>query len=150
MATILHSAQAKSIGGRDGRVESDDQVLTLELTMPRNLGGRNREGATNPEQLFAAGYAACFGNAVIAKARLAKVNVGNIAIDAKVDLFMTDENLPTLSVALQANLPGVDQAQAEDIVAQAHEICPYSRATRGNIEVTITVTTVADSVPPQV
>ncbi|MGI4832241.1 MAG: organic hydroperoxide resistance protein [Janthinobacterium lividum] len=149
MATIMHSSQAKSIGGRDGRIESDNHVLTLELTMPRNLGGRAREGATNPEQLFAAGYAACFGNAVIHVARQAKVNVGEISIDAKVDLFMNDENLPTLAVALHANLPGVDQAQAEDIVAQAHQGCPYSRATRGNIDVNITVTTDAAEVPAQ-
>jgi len=140
MANIMHSAQAKSIGGRDGRIESNDQVLTLELTMPRNLGGRAREGATNPEQLFAAGYAACFGNAVIHVARQAKVNVGEISIDAKVDLLMNADNLPTLGVVLHANLPGVDQAQAEDIVAQAHRGCPYSRAIRGNVDVQLVVT----------
>ena len=140
MANIMHSAQAKSIGGRDGRIESNDQALTLELTMPRNLGGRAREGATNPEQLFAAGYAACFGNAVIHVARQAKVNVGEISIDAKVDLLMNADNLPTLGVVLHANLPGVDQAQAEDIVAQAHRGCPYSRAIRGNVDVQLIVT----------
>jgi osmotically inducible protein OsmC len=139
--TIMHSAQAKSIGGRDGRIESTDNVLNLELTMPRSLGGRAREGATNPEQLFAAGYAACFGNAVIHIARQAKVNVGDIAVDAQVELFMNEENLPTLGVTLHANLPGVDQAQAEEIVEKAHHTCPYSRATRGNIDVTLTVTT---------
>lgn len=145
MATnIMHSAQAKSIGGRDGRIESTDNVLNLELTMPRALGGRAREGATNPEQLFAAGYAACFGNAVIHTARQAKVSVGNISVDAQVDLFMNDDNLPTLGVALHANLPGVEQAQAEEIVALAHQTCPYSRATRGNIEVQLTVTTDAE------
>jgi len=140
MATILHSAQAKSIGGRDGRIETNDQILALELTMPRALGGRAREGATNPEQLFAAGYAACFGNAVIHIARQAKVNAGEISIDAQVDLALNAENLPTLVVALQANLPGATQAQAEEIVAKAHETCPYSRATRGNIDVALTVT----------
>lgn len=149
MATILHSSQAKSIGGRDGRIESDNNVLTLELTMPRTLGGRSREGATNPEQLFAAGYAACFGNAVIHVARQAKVNVGEISIDAHVDLFMDEQQLPTLAVKLHANLPGVEQAQAEDIVAKAHQGCPYSRATRGNIDVAITVTTNAAEVPAQ-
>lgn len=138
---ILHSSQAKSIGGRDGRIESDNNVLNLELTMPRNLGGRSREGATNPEQLFAAGYAACFGNAVIHTARQAKINVGEISVDANVDLFMNEEQLPTLGVALRINLPGATQEQAEDIVAQAHLGCPYSRATRGNIDVALTVTT---------
>ena len=145
---ILHTAQAKSIGGRDGHIESDDNVLRLELTMPRHLGGRNREDATNPEQLFAAGYAACFGNAVIHIARQAKVNVGTISIDAKVDLFMNDEQLPTLGVTLHANLPGLDQARAEELVAQAHHTCPYSRATRGNIDVKLAVTTDAE-VPAQ-
>jgi len=145
MATnIMHSAQAKSIGGRDGRIESTDNVLNLELTMPRALGGRAREGATNPEQLFAAGYAACFGNAVIHTARQAKVSVGNISVDARVELFMNGDNLPTLGVALHVNLPDVEQAQAEKIVAQAHQTCPYSRAIRGNIEVQLTVTTNAE------
>jgi osmotically inducible protein OsmC len=139
--SILHSAQATSIGGRDGRIESNDQVLRLELTMPRSLGGRNREGATNPEQLFAAGYAACFGNAVIHIARQAKVNAGEISVNAQVDLFLNEQQLPTLGVALHVNLPGLDQAQAEDIVAKAHETCPYSRATRGNIDVALTITT---------
>ncbi|MCK8495518.1 MULTISPECIES: organic hydroperoxide resistance protein [Spirosoma] len=142
MATnIMHSAQAKSIGGRDGRIESTDNVLNLELTMPRALGGRAREGATNPEQLFAAGYAACFGNAVIHTARQAKVSVGNISVDARVELFMNEDNLPTLGVALHVNLPDVVQAQAQEIVAQAHQTCPYSRATRGNIDVNLIVTT---------
>lgn len=139
--TILHSSQAKSIGGRDGRIESDNNVLNFELTMPRALGGRSREGATNPEQLFAAGYAACFGNAIIHVARQAKVNVGEISIDAHVDLFMDEQQLPTLGVKLHANLPGATQAQAEDIVAKAHQGCPYSRAIRGNVDVAFTVTT---------
>lgn len=142
--TSLHSAQAKSIGGRDGRIESTDNVLNLELTMPRALGGRAREGATNPEQLFAAGYAACFGNAVIHTARQAKVGVGNISVEARVELFMNEDHLPTLGVALHTNLPDVEQAQAEGIVAQAHQTCPYSRATRGNIEVQLIVTTNAE------
>jgi len=138
---LLHSAQAKSIGGRDGRITSNDDVLSLELTMPRALGGRAREGATNPEQLFAAGYAACFGNAVIHIARQEKVNASEISVDAAVDLGLNDEKLPTLAVVLRVNLPGLTQAQAEDIVHKAHETCPYSRATRGNIDVKLIVTT---------
>ena len=145
MATnVLHSAQAKSIGGRDGRIESTDHALTLELTMPRTLGGRARAGATNPEQLFAAGYAACFGNAITHLARQARVNVRELTVDAQVDLTQNEENLFTLVVALRTNLPGASQAQAEEIVAQAHHICPYSRATHGNIVVTTTVTTHAE------
>jgi Ohr subfamily peroxiredoxin len=138
---IMHSAQAKSVGGRDGRVTSDNDVLNLELTMPRHLGGRAREGATNPEQLFAAGYAACFGNAVIHVARQAKVPVDDITVDATVDLFTNEEKLPTLGVTLHVNLPGLPQAQAEEIVATAHKTCPYSRAVRGNIDVALNVTT---------
>ncbi|MBW3129421.1 organic hydroperoxide resistance protein [Hymenobacter profundi] len=141
MATILHTAQAKSIDGRDGHIESNDNVLNLELTMPRALGGRAREGATNPEQLFAAGYSACFGNAVIHVARQAKVNVANISVDAQVNLFMDDQQLPTLSAKLAVNLPHATQEQAEEIVRSAHQTCPYSRATRGNMEVDLVVTT---------
>jgi osmotically inducible protein OsmC len=138
---ILHSSQAKSIGGRDGRITSDNNVLSFELTMPRSLGGRSREGATNPEQLFAAGYAACFGNAIIHVARQARLNVGEISVDARVDLGMTEEKLPKLAVALHVNLPNLTPEQAEDVVAKAHEGCPYSRATRGNIDVHFTVST---------
>jgi len=137
---ILHSSQAKSIGGRDGRIESDNNVLNFELTMPRNMGGRSRENATNPEQRFAAGYAACFGNAVIHIARSEKLSVGEISINAQVDLFMDEQQLPTLAVKLHANLPGVTHEQAEEIVAKAHQGCPYSRAIRGNVDVDITVT----------
>jgi lipoyl-dependent peroxiredoxin len=138
---IMHSAQAKSVGGRDGRVTSTDNVLDLELTMPKHLGGRAREGATNPEQLFAAGYSACFGNAVIFVARQAKVPVENITVDATVDLFTNEEKLPTLGVTLHVNLPGLSQEQAEEIVETAHKTCPYSRAVRGNVDVALTVTT---------
>lgn len=139
-SSILHSSQAKSIGGRDGRIESDNRALSLELTMPRHLGGRNREGATNPEQLFAAGYAACFGNAIIHVARQAKLSTGEISIDAKVDLALDEEQLAFLGVSLTVNVPGVDQAQAEDIVARAHRVCPFSRAIKGNVAVNTIVT----------
>jgi Ohr subfamily peroxiredoxin len=138
---IMHSAQAKSVGGRDGQVTSNDNVLDLQLTMPKHLGGRAREGATNPEQLFAAGYSACFGNAVIFVARQAKLPVEGMTVDATVDLFSDDEKLPTLGVTLHVNLPGLPQEQAEEIVATAHKTCPYSRAVRGNIDVALTVTT---------
>lgn len=137
---ILHSSEAKSISGRDGRIESDNNVLNFELTMPGHMGGRSRENATNPEQLFAAGYAACFGNAVIHIARSEKLTVGEISINAQVHLFMDEQQFPTLAVKLHANLPDVTQKQAEEIVAKAHKGCPYSRAIRGNVDVDITVT----------
>lgn len=140
-STLLHSAQARSAGGRDGQITTNDQVLSLELTMPRHLGGRGRDGATNPEQLFAAGYAACFGNAVILVARQEKVSANDLTVDASVDLILSEEKLPTLTVGLLVNLPGLDQQQAEALVAKAHQTCPYSRATQGNIEVSLTVTT---------
>ncbi|WP_106135921.1 organic hydroperoxide resistance protein [Spirosoma oryzae] len=139
--TIMHTGQAKSVGGRDGQVTSNDNILNLELTLPKSLGGRAREGATNPEQLFAAGYAACFGGAVGFHLRADKLTADEIAVDATVDMFLNDEKLPTLAVTMRVNLPGLTQEQAETIVAKAHETCPYSRATRGNIDVAITVTT---------
>ena len=138
---ILHTGQAKSVGGRDGQVTSNDNNLNLELTLPRSLGGRAREGATNPEQLFAAGYSACFGGALGFHLRIAKLTPDQISVDSTVDMFLNEEKLPTLTVAMHVNLPGLTQEQAEDMVAKAHETCPYSRATRGNIDVDITVTT---------
>jgi Ohr subfamily peroxiredoxin len=138
---IMHTGQAKSIGGRDGQVTSNDDNLNLELTLPKSLGGRAREGATNPEQLFAAGYAACFGGALGFHLRAAKLTPDQIAVDATVDMFLNEEKLPTLAVAMQVNLPGLTQEQADDMVAKAHQSCPYSRATRGNIDVTFAVST---------
>jgi Ohr subfamily peroxiredoxin len=135
----LYTAQATATGGRDGHVTSSDQVLNLDVRTPRELGGAG--GAySNPEQLFAAGYAACFDSALNLVIRMAKLKTGTTAVKADVSIGKLDNGGFGLAVTLEVNVPGVDQAVAEELVAKAHQICPYSNATRGNIPVTLVVT----------
>ncbi|HND31751.1 MAG TPA: organic hydroperoxide resistance protein [Myxococcota bacterium] len=133
----LYTAAATATGGRSGRVLSADGVLDLPLTMPKGLGGSGEAGA-NPEQLFAAGYAACFGSALGMIARMQKVNLGSIQITARVTIGKDDTGFG-LAVELVGHMPDLERAQAEALMAAAHQVCPYSRATRGNIPVTLTV-----------
>lgn len=139
--TTLYSTTAHAVGGRNGSVKSDDGLIDFAVAMPKALGGAG--GATNPEQLFAAGYAACFGSAVIHSTRKGAVKLRDDAVDvaATVGLSPTAEGGFGLSVALEVTLEGVDQATAEEIVAAAHQICPYSNAVRGNVEVALSVKT---------
>jgi len=139
--STLYSTTVTAIGGRNGTVKSADGLLDLRLAMPGSLGGKG--DATNPEQLFAAGYAACFGNAVIHVTRNKEQTIKDedVEVTATVGLGPNDSGGFTLSVTLQVTLTGVDQAAAEAIVAQAHEVCPYSNATRGNIDVALSVRT---------
>jgi len=139
--STLYSTAVTAIGGRNGTVKSADGLLDLRLAMPGSLGGKG--DATNPEQLFAAGYAACFGNAVIHVTRNQEQTIKDedVEVTATVGLGPNDSGGFTLSVTLQVTLTGVDQAAAEAIVAQAHEVCPYSNATRGNIDVALSVRT---------
>jgi len=135
---ILYTAAATAIGGREGHVKSSDGVLDLDVRTPKELGGSG--GAyTNPEQLFAAGYAACFDSALNLVIRMGKIEAGETAVTAKVSLGKTEEHAYSLAVELHAKIPGVDLATAEGLIAKAHEVCPYSNATRGNIEVKLTV-----------
>lgn len=139
MFQSLYTAQATATGGRDGHVTSSDQVLNLDIRAPRELGGAG--GAySNPEQLFAAGYAACFDSALNLVARMAKVKTGVTTVTADVSIGKLDAGAFGLSVVLAVNVPGVEQAVAEELVDKAHQVCPYSNATRGNIPVTLTVT----------
>jgi osmotically inducible protein OsmC len=130
----LYTATATAIGGRDGTVKSDDGLLDVKVTPPKSLGGQG--GATNPEQLFAAGYAACFGSAVGHVARLQKLNPGPIEITAKVDIGPAGKGFG-LQVELIATIPDLPRDQAQKLVEAAHEVCPYSNATRGNIVVDV-------------
>ena len=136
----LYTAKAKATGGRDGRAISSDNVIDLALTTPKEMGGPGKEGATNPEQLFAAGYAACFDSALNLVARFEKQPIAGSSVAADVSLGHVGDKYD-IAVDLHVNIPGLEQAQAEDLVAKAHQICPYSRATRGNIEVNLTTTT---------
>jgi lipoyl-dependent peroxiredoxin len=135
----LYTARATSVGGREGSVTTDDGTLNLAFAMPSSLGGKGASG-TNPEQLFAAGYSACFGSALAFVAQKQKVTIGTVRIDAQVTLGTVASGGFGLAVELTAHLPELPQAEAEALVAAAHQVCPYSNATRGNIHVGLTVT----------
>lgn len=139
--STLYSTKVTAIGGRSGTVRSEDGLLDLDLALPAGLGGKG--GATNPEQLFAAGYAACFENAVIhvTRNKAAKVKDDDIKVVAEVGMSPNGSGGFALSVALDVAIAGVDQAAAEEIVQAAHAVCPYSNAVKGNIDVAIAVTT---------
>jgi osmotically inducible protein OsmC len=134
---VLYTAHASSTGGRDGASRSDDGLLDVKLAPPKELGGPG--GATNPEQLFAAGYSACFLGALKHVAAAEKVK---IPADAKIDATVGIGQIPQgfgIEAALTITLPGLERSVAESLVEKAHQVCPYSNATRGNIEVTLTV-----------
>jgi Ohr subfamily peroxiredoxin len=138
MAKAIYTAQATVVGGRaQGHGQSSDGALDVQLRPPPETGGEG--GGTNPEQLFAVGYAACFESALGAVARRRRTEVGDVSIESHVSLVPTPERTYTLAVGLDVTLPDVeDPEQALELVAAAHEVCPYSNATRGNIEVTLT------------
>jgi osmotically inducible protein OsmC len=135
----MYTAEGTAWGGREGHSASSDGVLDLELRIPKEMGGPGGR-FTNPEQLFAVGYASCFHSALKLVAANAKVDVDESAVTARVGIGPDGRGGFGLEVALEAELPGVDRAVAEDLVAKAHEVCPYSNATRGNIDVSLTVT----------
>lgn len=133
----LYTGRVTSTGGRNGHIKSDDGMIDMDITVPPSLGGNGDK--PNPELLFAAGYAACFGNALIyvAKDMGIELDPDTVKTVASVELFSTDAGEFKLRVELDNEIPGVDQETAEKIVHKGHEICPYSNATRNNIEVTL-------------
>tara|TARA_B100000676_G_C17935581_1_gene763372 strand:+ start:52 stop:480 length:429 start_codon:yes stop_codon:yes gene_type:complete len=136
---VLYEATATATGGRDGRAASDDGQLSVKLTTPKALGGPGGEG-TNPEQLFAAGYSACFLGALKLVAGKAKVTLPEeTAITGQVGIGPLAGGFG-IQATLNVNLPGLDQEQAQSLVDKAHQVCPYSNATRGNIDVELVVT----------
>ena len=135
---VLYTARATSTGGREGTSKSSDGVLDVKLTTPKELGGNGAVG-TNPEQLFAAGYSACFIGAMKVVAGKMKVALpAETSITADVGIGPIPAGFG-IQAALAVSIPGVDRAIAEQIVQAAHQVCPYSNATRGNIDVTLTV-----------
>lgn len=136
----LYATKVTAVGGRSGNVKSDDGILDLKLAMPKELGGKG--GATNPEQLFAAGYAACFENAVIhvTRAQADKVRDNDIVVVGEVGLLPNGDGGFRLAVTLDVAITGLDQATAEKIVNAAHAVCPYSNAVKGNVDVKLNVT----------
>jgi lipoyl-dependent peroxiredoxin len=136
MAKVLYTAQAHVTGGRDGHGRSADGQLEVDLRLPEELGGQG--DGTNPEELFAVGYAACFEGALGTVARRTHDELGDVAIDSEVSLLPTEERGFKLAVTLNVSLPAIDDpAKAVELVRQAHQVCPYSNATRGNIEVAL-------------
>jgi Ohr subfamily peroxiredoxin len=136
---VLYSTKARATGGRDGKAATEDGLLSVSLATPKELGGPG--GATNPEQLFAAGYSACFVGAMKFVAGKTKIAIpADASVSATVGIGARDDGEGFgITVALAVDLPGMDRAAAEDLVARAHKVCPYSHATKGNIEVTTTI-----------
>jgi Ohr subfamily peroxiredoxin len=142
MAKILYTAKASVTGGRAGHGRTADGELDVDLRLPEEMGGPG--GGTNPEQLFAIGYAACFESALGGVARRKKVEAGEASIESSVSLLPTGDGGFKLAVTLDVSLPDVSDAEvAADLVRGAHEVCPYSNATRGNIDVELLLDGVA-------
>ena len=134
----MYTAVATATGGRNGHVKSDNGVLDLQVRMPKALGGRDDDN-TNPEQLFAVGYAACFDSALNLILKQARIKTGETSVTAKVSLGQTENGGFGLAVEMAVNIPNISQEEAQNFVEKAHQVCPYSNATRGNIEVKLTV-----------
>jgi lipoyl-dependent peroxiredoxin len=136
MGKTLYTAEAHVSGGRiAGHGRTSDGALEVDIRIPPELGGE--EPGTNPEQLFAVGYASCFENALAAVARRKKLELADVAVDSKVMLITGEDRSFTIGVELAVALPGLDEQEAVDLVEAAHKVCPYSNATRGNIEVAL-------------
>ncbi|MGW6740451.1 organic hydroperoxide resistance protein [Streptomyces sp. NPDC055025] len=134
---VLYTAVATAENGRDGRVSSDDGKLDVVVNPPKEMGGSG--AGTNPEQLFAAGYSACFQGALGVVARREKADISGSTVTAKVGIGKTEAGGFGLEVVLTASIPNVDEATAKDLLEKAHQVCPYSNATRGNIKVELSV-----------
>jgi Ohr subfamily peroxiredoxin len=132
MATTIYSATSTAWGGREGRVASSDNRVDLQLSIPKGVGGDDGPG-TNPEQLFATGYAACFHSALKAVARGKKADVTDSAVSVTIELLRDDDGAIGLGAKIEAQIPGLERATAQELLEAAHEMCPYSRATKGNI-----------------
>ncbi|WP_261567052.1 organic hydroperoxide resistance protein [Frankia gtarii] len=132
MTTTIYSATSTAWGGREGRVASSDNRVDLQLSIPKGVGGDDGPG-TNPEQLFATGYAACFHSALKAVARGKKADVTDSAVSVTIELLRDDEGGVGLGARIEAQIPGLERATAQELLEAAHAMCPYSRATKGNI-----------------
>jgi len=135
----LYTTKVTAMGGRHGQIRSEDGLLNMRLALPRQLGGKG--DATNPETLFAGGYAACFENALLRVSREAGLRLadGDVEVVAEVGLSRNESDGFVLSAALAVTVAGIDQKRAEELVESAHKICPYSNAIRGNVDVAISV-----------
>ena len=135
----IYTARARNTGGRDGRATAADGQPDLVIKPPRELGGPDMPEATNPEELFALGYGACFLSALSLIARSRKISAKAFEIDSGVELQASEDGSFGIAVELHGTMPGVDPEQAAELMHRAHSVCPYSRATRGNIDVRLYV-----------
>lgn len=135
---VLYSTTATATGGRNGHAETSDGLLKVDLAVPKEMGGAG--GKTNPEQLFACGYAACFENAMLHIARMQKIQLGPVTVTATVDLLPGSGGGFHLGVALHADIAGVTQEVAQGLMNVTHQVCPYSNALKGNVDVKLTAT----------
>lgn len=135
----LYTTSVTAKGGRNGQVKSENGILNLEVRMPKALGGAN-DDFTNPEMLFAAGYAACFDSALNLIIGKSKIKTGETSVAAKVSIGQNEDGGFGLAAELDVNIPGVSIEEAQELTEKAHQICPYSNATRSNIEVKLSVT----------
>ncbi|TDH19961.1 organic hydroperoxide resistance protein [Segetibacter sp. 3557_3] len=136
---VIYTATATATGGRNGQVKSDNGVLNVQVKPPRAMGGAN-DDHTNPEQLFAAGYSACFDSALNLVIRQEKAKTGETSVTARVSIGSNDNGGFGLAVELAVNIPGVSMEEAQRLTERAHQVCPYSNATRNNVEVKLTTT----------
>jgi Ohr subfamily peroxiredoxin len=136
---VLYKTHAIATGGRNGHTRSADGVVDVNLSIPKSMGGPGKAGATTPEDLFAAGYAACFGSAAEFMGRQLKLNPKSVEIKAEVGIGTRDEGGFGLKVDLFATVVGLSKADADRLIQGAHQVCPYSNAIRGNVEVSVTV-----------
>lgn len=132
----LYTAHATAKAGRNGHAETSDGIIKVDLSIPKEMGGPGKPGATNPEQLFAVGYAACFGSAVDYVASQQKKKIGEVSVTSHVTIGMADDGF-RLAVTLEVSIDGVSPAETQSLIDAAHQVCPYSKATRGNIDVTL-------------
>jgi Ohr subfamily peroxiredoxin len=135
---VLYTAEATAWGGREGRAATSDGKVDVQMAIPKEMGGPGGDG-TNPEQLFATGYAACFHSALKLVAARDKLDVSDSAITAKVGIGANDAGGFGLTVELIGELPGLSAEEGNALLARAHEVCPYSNATRGNVDVTLSL-----------
>ena len=135
----LYTTSVTAKGGRDGHVKSENGILELDVKTPKALGGKSDDFA-NPEMLFAAGYAACFDSALNLMISKSKTETGETTVTAEVSIGQIDNGGFGLAVQLNVNVPGVSQEEAQALVEKAHQVCPYSNATRNNVDVTLNVT----------
>jgi lipoyl-dependent peroxiredoxin len=139
---VLVTAHATAVGGRNGHTESDDGLVSVDLSVPKSMGGPGKPGTTTPEHLFAAGYAACFGGACEFMSRQLKLIPSSLVVKSAVSIGQTPEGGFGLAVELTVEVGGLSRGDAEKVVAAGHGLCPYSNAIKGNVPVEIKVVVV--------